>query len=385
MGGAGPGFGLSARRLGRAHAGIRCTSPDPQNWLVPSPQDDSRGQVLLDVFDVARWAVKTRILTRRDIERITEPDEILRAVEEAFRAHGLQQTQMPPKSYIFYPRHHGDLRTMPAYIEPMEATGVKIVNVHLQNKARGLPTVMAVIVLNDPTTGYPLAIMDGTWLTALRTGAAGAIAAKYLARSDSRRIGFVGCGVQAETQLLMTQRLFHLQELAAFDIDERRRDAFCAMAAERYGLRVVGSNRLEDIYTCDIITTTTPSTEPILKDEGIRPGTHINAIGADAPGKEELDPAILQRALIVVDSWEQAVHSGEINVPIDRGLITREDIYAELGEIVAGLKPGRTRPDQITVFDSTGLAIQDIASAHVVWAKARTQDVGLEVDIVGVG
>ena len=325
----------------------------------------------------------TRILTRQEVEHLADPDEILTAVEDAFRAHGRGQVQMPPKIYLFYPEYEGDLRTMPAYIEPLHATGVKIVNVHVHNHDRGLPTVMATIILNSPETGYPIAIMDGTFLTAYRTGAAGAIAAKYLARRDARRIGFVGCGTQAETQLLMTLRVFQLEEVCAYDIDDERWQQFTRMAQDQYGLKVIGGNHLEDIYTCDIITTTTPVHEPILRAEGIRPGTHINAIGADAPGKQELDVAILTRAKIVVDSWEQASHSGEINVAVSQKVIGREDIHAELGEIVAGLKPGRERDDEITIFDSTGLAIQDIASARVVLDKALKENVGTELDLMG--
>ena len=329
--------------------------------------------------------MSTRILSRSEIERLVDPDEILVAVEQAFRAHGMQQTQMPPKSYLFYPKYEGDLRTMPAYIEPMEATGVKIVNVHLRNHDRNLPTVMALLILIDPATGYPVAVMDGTWLTALRTGAAGAIAVKYLARADSRRVGFVGCGVQARTQLMMILRVVSLEEVVAVDIDPAQRDRFCRYVRDRFRLEIVGENRMEDVYTCDIIVTTTPSRKPLLHGDAIRPGTHINAIGADAPGKQELDPNILLRAVIVVDSWEQAAHSGEINVPVDEGLIRREHIYAELGEIVAGLKAGRTSEDQITVFDSTGLAIQDMAAAHVVWTKAKRTDIGRVMDILEVG
>lgn len=326
--------------------------------------------------------MKTRILTQRMVMQLADPDEILKAVEDAFRAYGLHQVQMPPKVYLFYPKYDGDLRTMPAYIEALEATGVKIVNVHVHNHQRGLPTVMATIVLNDPQTGFPIAIMDGTYITALRTGAAGAVAARYLSRENARRIAFVGCGAQAETQLLMTLKVRNLEEVVAYDIDNGRRDRFCDYASKQYGLKIVGENRLEDVYTADIITTTTPVHEPILKGDAVRPGTHINAIGADAPGKQELDPAILLKAKVVIDDWEQASHSGEINVPVEKGLLTREHIHAELGEIVAGLKPGRESDDEITVFDSTGLAIQDIASAMTVYRRAVENSVGVELSLI---
>ena len=326
--------------------------------------------------------MKTRILTQRMIQELADPDEILMAVENAFRAYGQRQVQMPPKSYLFYSKYEGDLRTMPAYIEPIEATGVKIVNVHVRNHERGLPTVMATIILNDPTTGFPLAIMDGTYITALRTGAAGAVAAKYLSRSNARRIAFVGCGAQAVTQLLMTLKVRPIEEVIAYDIHPEAREQFCERVRKEYGLKAVAAQNVDEVYDADIITTTTPVHQPILRASAIRPGTHINAIGADAPGKEELDPAILLKAKVVIDDWEQASHSGEINVPVEKGLLTRDDIHAELGEVVAGLKPGRESDDEITVFDSTGLAIQDIASAQTVYRRALERGVGEELSLI---
>jgi len=288
---------------------------------------------------------------------------------------------MPPKSYLFYKQYKGDLRTMPAYIELIEATGVKIVNVHLDNKEKGLPTVMATIVLNDPKTGYPIAIMDGTFLTALRTGAAGAVAIKYLARQDSEVIGFIGCGVQAYTQLDLSFLIRKFKVIKAYDIDKKKQQEFLKYAQEKYSLQISSNNTIEEVADADVVTTTTPVTTPILKNQWIKKGTHINAIGADAPGKEELEPELLLRSKIVVDNWEQASHSGEINVPIEKGIISKEHIYAELGDIVAGTKKGRSNEEEITIFDSTGLAVQDIAVAKKVYEKAIKAKVGNSINL----
>lgn len=325
--------------------------------------------------------MKTLLLNQSQIKSLIKSNEAIEAVEKAFEAFGRGLAQMPPKSYLFYKQYKGDLRTMPAYIELIEATGVKIVNVHTENRSKSLPTVMATIILNDPATGYPIAIMDGTFLTALRTGAAGAVAIKYLAREEAEIIGFIGCGVQAYTQLDLSFLVRKFKVIKAYDIDEKKQKAFLKYAKEKYNLAIHDSNKIEEAADADVVTTTTPVTEPIVKTQWIKEGTHINAIGADAPGKEELEPDLLLRSKIVVDNWEQASHSGEINVPFEKGIISKEHIYAELGEIVAGVKKGRSNAEEITIFDSTGLAVQDIAVAKKVYEKAIKENIGNSINL----
>ncbi len=324
--------------------------------------------------------MKTLFLNQSEVKRLIDASEANEAVENAFYAFGKGLAQMPPKSYLFYRKYHGDLRTMPAYIESLNATGVKIVNVHVNNAEKNLPTVMATIILNDPETGFPIAIMDGTYLTALRTGSAGAVAIKYLARDDAESIGFIGCGAQAYTQIDTSILIKKFKVFKAYDINETRRNDFINYVKNKYNLELKGKNDIEETCDADIITTTTPVNKPIVKNNWIKEGTHINAIGADAPGKEELEPAILLRSKIIVDNWEQASHSGEINVPLEKGIITKNNIYAELGEIVANIKKGRTSKDEITIFDSTGLAVQDIAVAQRVYQKATNNKVGISLE-----
>jgi alanine dehydrogenase len=323
----------------------------------------------------------TLILNQSEVLSLLQSQEVLDAVECAFRAYGLKQVQMPPKSYLFYHKYSGDLRTMPAYIEPADATGVKIVNVHPHNSQKGLPTVMAVIVLNDPKTGYPVALMNGTYLTALRTGAAGAIASKYLARKEASVVGFIGCGVQAQTQLEMHVLVRNIKRIVIFDANREVEQQFANWATEKFHLEVQSASSVEQACRCDILNTLTPVKTPIVKKEYVSPGMHINGIGADAPGKEELESSILKMAKVVVDDWEQAHHSGEINVPFSSGEFTRADLYAELGEIVAGLKPGRQDDNEVTIFDSTGLGIQDIAVAHLVYTRALKSGKGTRVNL----
>ncbi len=287
---------------------------------------------------------------------------LLKTIENAFGDYALDKVQMPPKQYLYFKKHDGDLRIMPAYSCALEMAGTKIVNVHPKNPQKGLKTVMAVIVINDAKTGIPLALMDGTYITGIRTGAAGALAAKYLAKKGATTMGVVGAGEQALYQIMATIKIRRFKKIIVFDISESAVGRLKKILAKE-GIKI-SKGTIKEASGQDVLITTTPSRTPIIKEEWIMPGTHINAIGADAQGKEELDPKILKRAKIVVDDWTQASHSGEINVPFSRGIIQKKDIYGLLGEIVAQKKPGRQNDKEITVFDSTGLAIQDLYTAN---------------------
>ncbi|MEW6593110.1 MAG: alanine dehydrogenase [Candidatus Hadarchaeota archaeon] len=327
--------------------------------------------------------MKILLLSKGDVEKLISMKETIKAVEEAFRAKGLGKVQMPPKSYVYFKKHNGDFRVMPAYLEETGAAGVKIVNAHPNNpKKYGLPTVMATMFLLDPRTGAPLAIMDGTLITNMRTGAGGAVAAKHLARKDSRVLAMVGAGVQAGTQLLALDEVLEIEEVRVNDVSMEKCRQFSAEMGRALGVEAkVVKNTKDAVVGADVVVTTTPVRKPILKNSWISKGMHINAIGADAPGKQELEPEILLRAKVVVDDIEQAIHGGEVNVPLSKGDISRGNIYADLGEVVTGKKSGRTSDDEITVFDSTGLAVQDIATDWVVYKKAKKLGVGREVKL----
>jgi alanine dehydrogenase len=318
-------------------------------------------------------------LTQEEVKSVMDMHSDMQVVERAFRQHGLGKVQMPPKSYLYYTAYNGDLRTMPAYLEEEDITGVKIVNVHPGNPALGLPTVMALIVLISPQTGAPIAIMDGTYLTDIRTGAAGGIAAKYLARKDSKVIGMVGAGNQARTQLEALSEVFEPELVKVTSRTKESCEQFIREAADIISCEIRYEETIENVCDCDILVTTTPTRKPIVKAQWIKEGTHINAIGADAVGKEELDPELIIRSKIVVDDIVQALHSGEVNVPLSKHYISENDIHAQLGEVIVGLKPGRTSEEEITIFDSTGLAIQDVASAHLVYQRALSKGLGKQV------
>jgi alanine dehydrogenase len=289
------------------------------------------------------------------------------AVESAFADHGRGLVQMPPKLYVTLPK--GDFRTMPAYLPSLAIAGVKIVNVHPDNPARGLPTVMALTVILDIETGQPVAIINATRLTDMRTGAAGAIAAKYLSAKKEIVLGVVGTGKQAEAQVTAISRELKIRQVRIWG----RNPDHIRKFADRFMEFPCLSASLENTCDCDVLVTTTPSRSPLIRSEWIHSGTHINAIGADGPGKEELDPALLRRAQVFVDDPAQAIHSGEINVPISSGLYRADEIAGTLGEIVIGKKK-RENSDRITIFDSTGLAIQDLAIAKIAMQHGKKME-----------
>jgi alanine dehydrogenase len=289
---------------------------------------------------------------------------------------------MPAKIYLDLKKYSGDFRAMPAYLEGLDSCILKWVNVHPGNAKKGLPTVMAIMILSDPRTGFPLAIMDGTYATSLRTAAAGAVAARYCANRDSHIVGLVGCGVQARTQLMALRTIFKINVVKVWghkpSLLKEFLDQMKVNGEDMEGIKDIKAC----VNDCDIIVTTTPSRRPLVKLSWLKKGAHINAIGADAPGKQELDPDILKNSRIIIDDWQQASHSGEINVPFRKKLISKKDIYADIGEIIIGKKKGRIRREELTVFDSTGLAIQDVAIAKLIYKTAVKNRVGRWLKIV---
>jgi len=323
------------------------------------------------------------ILNGNEVQGLLSMEEVIEYVEKAFKEKGENRVQMPPKIYLYFERYKGDLRAMPAYLNSLDIAGIKIVNSHPNNKGKGLPTVMAVIELVDPKSGSPLAIMDGTLITSFRTGASSAVATKYLANEEAHILGIVGAGAQALPQISAISKVRKIEEIRIFDIDRRASDGL-ALQLKESGIDSVIIDEDPRILAenSDIISTLTPSREPILFDGWVKEGTHVNAIGADAPGKQELDPNILKKSKIIVDDLEQTVHSGEINVPISQGILLKEEIYGELGEIVAGKKLGRTSKSEITVFDSTGLAILDVITAYYIYRKAVEKGIGKTLQLI---
>lgn len=320
------------------------------------------------------------LLTQRDVARLIDIPTAIRVVRQAFVAMARGETVMPSKLYLPLP-HDSDFRAMPAYLTRPPACGIKWVNVHPHNRARGLPTVMAVIVINDPSTGVPLAVMDGLLVTKLRTAASAAVAAQALARRNSRVVGLVGCGAQADAQALAHAGVLPLAQANVWGHSPGEAQRFCARMRRR--LPRVSFVPCATLRRCvqdaDLVVTLTSSRRPLVRRAWLKPGVHINAIGADAPGKQELDPQILRDALVVVDERTQAIHGGELNVPIRRRQFSPRQIHATIGEILIGKKRARRDAAELTVFDSTGLAIHDIALGAEIVRRAIRRGLGRRI------
>jgi alanine dehydrogenase len=323
-----------------------------------------------------------RLLSEKDVERLVSMRDIIPAVERVFREYAEGKTEMPSKIYLDI-NGYGDFRAMPSYVPSVNTAGIKWVNVHPANPQKGIPTVMATVLLNDPKTGRLFCVMNGSGLTDMRTGAAGGIAAKYLARKDTSTVGIIGSGHQAWTQMLAYKEVFggRIKHVKVCSRHMAHSEAFAKRVHAELGYDAKACASPKEAADADLVATVTPARAPILKKEWIKPGTHINAIGADAPGKQELETALTVSAKVFVDSYEQAAHSGEINIPWSERLLTKEKLAGTIGEVIAGMKPGRENDEEVTIFDSTGLSIQDMAVAHNVYEKAIRENVGTDYDL----
>jgi len=324
-------------------------------------------------------------LTQDDVKQVLDMKTTIDVVENGFKEMGLGRVEMPTRIYLHFGKHNGVLITMPAYIETLNAAGVKVVTVHPDNPSkRNLPSVIARIILNNPADGQPLAIMDGTYITMLRTGAAGACGIKYLSRKDSETAAIIGLGVQGRSQLFGLLQVRNIKKAKVFDAIPEARKAYVKDMTKQTGIEITAAESVEKaVENTDIVVTCTPSKTPVLKGDMLSAGMHVSAIGTDTKDKRELDTTVLtmvaKNGKIVVDNTSQALIVGDFAVPIQEGKLRKEEIYAELGEIVTGRKKGRTADNEITLFKATGLAMEDIVTAHKVYELARKNGIGKEI------
>ncbi|MFN0118008.1 MAG: alanine dehydrogenase [Elusimicrobiota bacterium] len=323
-------------------------------------------------------------LSESDVASLLSMDEAIGAMEKAFRLHGEGKVQLPAKIYLEFKPWDGDLRAMPAYVQgDTPSAGVKIVNSTPSNPEKGLPAVAGIMVYVDPQTGLPLSVMGAGVLTGIRTGAAGGVAAKLLAKSDSTSVGLLGCGKQARTQLEAIEHFFKIKKVFVWGKTTQESEDFCEKIKGTTQAELVTCENPREACDADILVTTTPVRTPVVKESWVKPGTHINAIGADAPGKQELETSLVLKSKVIVDEWVQASHAGEMNVPVEKGQFTLKNLTGQLGEILIGKKSGRLSPSDITIFDSTGLALQDVAVARIVYEKAIKQKKGQVLELYG--
>ena len=323
-----------------------------------------------------------RILTRRQVLELVTLRECITAVEDAFRLHAEGNTLGPGVLGVIAGR--GGFHIKAAGLLGSRSYFAAKTNANFPDNPRrfGLPTIQGTVVLADGETGAPLAMMDSASVTSLRTGAATAVAAKHLARPDSRSATLVGCGAQGEMQLAAIAAMLPLERAWVLDTDPERAQALAARAEPSLGLRVsVASDLRAALRESDVCVTCTPSRRAFVFRDDVVAGTFIAAVGADSRGKQELEPALVASATLVVDVLDQCAEIGELQHALAAGLTTRERVHAELADVVAGRRPGRTRDDEITVFDSSGTALQDVAAAVMAYQKALTSGCGTEVSL----
>ena len=322
-----------------------------------------------------------RILSREDVRQSLPMHEAIEAMKAAFAQLSTGQADVPLRVALEAPRHNGVTLFMPAYLPADDRMAVKIVSVFNDNPARGLPLIHALVVVVDATTGKPAAVMDGTYLTALRTGAASGAATDLLARQDARTAAIFGAGVQGRTQLEAVCAVRPIQAAWVYDVVPEQASVFAAEMGQRLSLPVqVAGTPSEAAYQADVICTATTSTSPVFDDADVRPGTHINAVGAYTPQMQEIPVETVLRAKVVIDHRESSLaEAGDLLIPLQQGRMTETHIHAELGEIAAGLKPGRASAEEITFFKSVGVAVQDVAAASAALEAAQRLGLGTEV------
>ena len=327
-----------------------------------------------------------RILSRADVQKAITMREAIGIVKDAFAQLSNKEATVPLRVPIDIPKHAGTTLFMPAYLARTDALAVKIVSVFNDNPKRGLPLIHAVVAVVDAATGQIVAILEGGYLTALRTGAVSGAATDLLARREARVAAIFGAGVQGRAQLLAIAAVRSLERVYVFDSLRESVEKFIGEMRGQLGVPAelrAATSTAEAVRDADIICTATTSPTPLYDGALVKPGAHVNGIGSYTPRMQENSETFIRRAdKIVVDSYDGALaEAGDLIIPLQKGIITRANIYAELGEITSGAKPGRERDSEITFFKSVGNAVQDASVAHAVLKRAEEMGLGTEVDL----
>jgi ornithine cyclodeaminase/alanine dehydrogenase len=324
------------------------------------------------------------LIGSEDVKSVLTMADATSAVEEGFKQYSSGRVQMPVRITLHIHEKKGWVGVMSAYMPVMGALATKVVTSFPENIRHGHPTITAIIVYNDPETGIPLAIMEAEYITSMRTGAAGAVAVKHLAIKDARTLGIIGTGAQAKAQVEAACRVRDIREVKAYDLIPNRTRNFAMEMSKKLGIDVIPvENAKAAVTDADIVVTATSSKTPVFRGEWVKEGVHINGIGSHAPEARELDDETVRKAKIVVDSKEAALReAGDLMLPLAQGIISESSIYAELGEIILGVKKGRESEDEVTLFKSVGLAVQDVSIAKLVFDKAKEKRLGKEVSLL---
>ena len=319
------------------------------------------------------------VLSRAELQQLLSLEIVIPIIEKAFIAFADGRTIAYPVVREQVEAHRGIFGIKSGYLKDENVIGLKAGGFWLDNPKRGLMAHQSSAVMFDPETGLPTAFMDGTHITVIRTAAVGALAARVLSREDARVAAILGCGAQGTGQAQALLQVRGIQEIRAFDALPESAQRFAdTLRSTGVAVRIV-TDAEEAVRGADIVVTATPGRQPVLRSEWVVPGMHVSAFGADTKGKVEVESALFARATVVVDDVVQATTIGETQHPVAKGVIKESDIHATLGEILAGRKPGRTRKDEITLFDATGLAFQDLVCGHLAVKLAAERGLGTRV------
>ena len=325
----------------------------------------------------------TRLLSKKDVMQVLDMKDTIAILEKAFRDLAEGKAAMPQRTPIPAPEHGGVALFMPAYLKGMGALGAKIVTVYKDNPSKGLPTVLGTIILLDEKTGAPVALMDGGYLTAMRTVVVAGLATKLLARKDAEVHAMFGTGGMARTHAWAVDSARKIKKLVLYSLDPlEKREAFRASLKDVVRCETVqAQDPAKAAAEADIVTLITSAKDPIVDGSWFKPGTHINGVGSHAPAMRELDSKIVARSKVVCDSVEACkAEAGDLIIPAASGEWSWDKVHGSLGDVITGKVPGRTSADEITLFKSVGLAVQDVSTALHVYKKAEERKTGLSFE-----
>lgn len=315
-----------------------------------------------------------RIIDAQDVASLLSMADCIKAMETAMTSATQSRLSMPPRTIMPLFDQSGFLGVMPGSLMDPQVYGAKVVSLHPSNAAKGLPTIQGFVALFDHETGSPVALVDGAAVTALRTAAASGLATRLLAREDASSLGLFGTGVQSAAHLEAICAVREIREVRVWGRSEGKVREFVETHAAKTRARIEGVTDPRDAGACDIVCTVTEAKQPILLGEWLKPGAHINLVGAHSPVAREADSAVIARARVFVDSLESAWNeAGDLLIPIKEGVISREDVLGEIGAVLLGRLPGRVSADDVTLYKSLGVVAQDLVAAQVVFAKATAK------------
>jgi ectoine utilization protein EutC len=319
------------------------------------------------------------VLTKEEIETVLTMEDTIEAVEDGFKAYASGKAVVPFPVALQVPDHNGDIHIKPGYIKGYDTYTIKIASGFYDNPKLNLPTSHGMLLIFDSRTGFPLCFeVDRCYLTDLRTAAAGAVAARALAKEEVSKVAVIGTGTQARMQIEALSKVREFDELRVWGRSPAHVSKYVADMKRILKARIVPARTAEDaVVGTEIVVTATMTSVPIVKASWISKGTHITAMGSDSPEKQELETAVLGKAdKIVVDSLKQCVSLGEVHHALEDGTITEKDVHAELGDVLLGKKRGRESDDEITVCDLTGTAVQDVVTSQLVYERALKKGIG---------